>query len=105
MFLGCWNRGFSPRNPRWCQYKLTLTEVLYSPEIRYTLISIGKLDVLGFCIVFEDSQCTIYLPDNAMIGKVLKSACGLYPVVKAKSLPVEDIGDCNTCKQAADGTL
>src|SRR5258705_9282379 len=46
--------------------KLTLTEVLYSPKISYTLVSIRKLDALGLHIVFEDGQCTIYLLDEAV---------------------------------------
>ncbi|KAJ3884960.1 hypothetical protein GG344DRAFT_34365, partial [Lentinula edodes] len=39
--------------------KLHLTEVLYSPEVGYTLISIGKLDEAGFEVTFGDGKCTI----------------------------------------------
>ncbi|KIM52708.1 hypothetical protein SCLCIDRAFT_140592, partial [Scleroderma citrinum Foug A] len=32
--------------------KLRLTEVLYSPEVGYTLVSIGRLDQLGYAVTF-----------------------------------------------------
>jgi hypothetical protein len=39
--------------------KLVLTKVLYSPEVGYTLVSVGRLDNLGFIMTFGDSKCTI----------------------------------------------
>ncbi|KAJ3740423.1 hypothetical protein DFH05DRAFT_1372602, partial [Lentinula detonsa] len=39
--------------------KLELTEVLYSPEVGYTLVSMGKLDDHGFMATFADGKCTI----------------------------------------------
>ncbi|KAF9545221.1 hypothetical protein CPC08DRAFT_608933, partial [Agrocybe pediades] len=39
--------------------QLRLTEVLYSPEVGYTLISIGKLDDLGFDMRFKGGKCRI----------------------------------------------
>ncbi|KAJ3711114.1 hypothetical protein DFJ43DRAFT_976193, partial [Lentinula guzmanii] len=38
---------------------LHLTEVLYSPEVGYTLISMGKLDDHGFLATFTNGKCTI----------------------------------------------
>jgi hypothetical protein len=39
--------------------KLRLTKVLYSPEVGYTLISIGRLDELGYSATFADGKCTL----------------------------------------------
>ncbi|KAJ3979442.1 hypothetical protein F5890DRAFT_1387471, partial [Lentinula detonsa] len=39
--------------------KLELTEVLYSPEVGYTLVSMGKLDDHGFMATFAGGKCTI----------------------------------------------
>jgi hypothetical protein len=58
--------------------KLQLTEVLYSPEVGYTLISIGKLDDLGFETTFANGKCTIRSPDGETVGTVPKTAGGLY---------------------------
>ena len=60
--------------------KLQLTEVLYSPEVGYTLISIGKLDEKGFSATFSGGKCTIHGPDGGCVGKVPKSSKGLYKV-------------------------
>jgi hypothetical protein len=60
--------------------KLTLTEVLYSPEVGYTLVSVGQLDDLGFIMTFGNGKCTIRRPDGNIIGEVPKSSSGLYHV-------------------------
>jgi hypothetical protein len=39
--------------------KLHLSEVLYSPEARYTLISISQLDDAGFLTTFVNGKCII----------------------------------------------
>ncbi|KAF8989670.1 hypothetical protein BDZ89DRAFT_907163, partial [Hymenopellis radicata] len=36
---------------------LNLVEVLYSPEVGYTLISVGRLDDLGYHLNFGDGKC------------------------------------------------
>ncbi|OJA08610.1 hypothetical protein AZE42_09794 [Rhizopogon vesiculosus] len=61
--------------------KLTLTEVLFSPEVSYTLMSIGRLNKLGYSTTFMDGTCVIRDPAGAVIGRVAKSGCGLYRVV------------------------
>lgn len=61
--------------------KLRLTEVLYSPEVGYTLVSIGRLDELGFSTTFADGHCTIRNPDGDVIGQIPRSTKGLYRVV------------------------
>jgi Reverse transcriptase (RNA-dependent DNA polymerase)/gag-polypeptide of LTR copia-type/Integrase core domain/GAG-pre-integrase domain/Zinc knuckle len=61
--------------------KLTLTEVLYSPEVGYTLVSIGRLDECGYSATFEGGQCTIRGDNGETIGHIPKSGKGLYKVV------------------------
>src|ERR1700678_1194625 len=60
--------------------QLRLTEVLYSPEVGYTLISIGRLDEKGFSATFGDGKCIICGPDDECVGKILKNKRGLYKV-------------------------
>ena len=36
--------------------QLQLMEVLYSPEVSYTLVSIGRLDEKGFSATFEKGK-------------------------------------------------
>src|SRR5882757_27707 len=61
--------------------QLRLTEVLFSPEVGYTLVSIGRLDELGYSVTFADGVCTIYDPTSDVVGRVPKSTRGLYRVV------------------------
>jgi hypothetical protein len=60
--------------------QLRLTEVLYSPEVGYTLISIGRLDENGFSATFGDGKCVIRGPDDEHVGTISKNKRGLYKV-------------------------
>ena len=60
--------------------QLQLTEVLYSPEVGYTLISIGKLDEKGFSATFSGGKCVLKGPTGNSIGEILKTSKGLYRV-------------------------
>ena len=60
--------------------QLHLTEVLYSPEVGYTLISIGRLDDMGFSATFSGGKCLIQGPDGNRVGEVPKDKRGLYRV-------------------------
>ena len=60
--------------------RLQLTEVLYSPEVGYTLISIGNLDDKGFSVTFGGGKCVITGPDGKRVGKIPKNKKGLYRV-------------------------
>ena len=60
--------------------KLRLTEVLYSPEVGYTLVSVGRLDENGFSANFSGGRCTIMGPDGERVGEVPKNPHGLYCV-------------------------
>jgi hypothetical protein len=63
--------------------KLHLTEVLYSPKMGYTLVSIGWLDKCGYTVIFKDGKCIIHHGDEEgeTIGQIPKSGKGLYKVV------------------------
>jgi hypothetical protein len=61
--------------------KLSLTEVLYSPEVGYTLISVGKLNELRYSIMFANGKCTIRAPSGDKVGEVSKAGSSLYRMV------------------------
>ena len=60
--------------------QLRLTEVLYSPGVGYTLLSIGRLNEKGFSATFGDGKCVIRGPDHESVGIVPKNKRGLYKV-------------------------
>jgi len=62
--------------------QLRLTEVLYSPEVSYTLVSVSQLDEKkkkSFEITFSGGKCSIKEPDRKHVGAVPKTE-GLYCV-------------------------
>jgi len=67
--------------------KMKLTEVLYSPEVRYTLISIGHLDKAGFSATFGQGQCEIHSSDGEQMGTIPKSMKGLYHIIHESAKP------------------
>jgi hypothetical protein len=60
--------------------QLKLTEVLYSLEVGYTLVSVGRLDENRFTATFGDGKCIICGPNGEQVGEVAKNHCGLYHV-------------------------
>ena len=58
--------------------QLRLTEVMYSPEVGYTLVSVGRLDENGFLVTFANGKCTIQGPEGEHIGAIQKMGRGLY---------------------------
>jgi hypothetical protein len=62
--------------------KLHLTEVLYSPEVGYTRISVGRLDGAGITTTFSRGTCMMRRPDSGKIGEVPKNGRGLHRVVR-----------------------
>jgi hypothetical protein len=60
--------------------KVTLTEVLFSPEVGYTLVSIGRLDQMGYSSTFGDSRCTIHNAGGDEVGNIPRSKKGIYKV-------------------------
>ena len=61
--------------------RLCLTEVLFSPEVGYTLVSIGRLDELGLSTTFAEGFCTIRGSEGETIGRIPRTSKGLYHVV------------------------
>jgi len=61
--------------------KLRLTEVLYSPEVGYTLVSIGRLDQLGYTVTFTDGTCIICDSADDVVSRIPQSKAGLYRVI------------------------
>jgi hypothetical protein len=61
--------------------KMKLTEVLYSPEIGYTLVSIGRLNEARMTTTFGNGQCAIRDADGSQIGSIPRASTGLYRVI------------------------
>jgi len=61
--------------------QLHLTEVLYSPKVGYTLVSVGRLNDHGFLATFGGGKCVVRGPDGEVLGSVPKTSRGLYKVV------------------------
>jgi hypothetical protein len=65
--------------------KLQLTEVLYSLEVGYMLVLIGRLDENGYLATFVGGKSTICDGNGKTISQVPKSGKGLYKVVHEDS--------------------
>ena len=78
--------------------QLRLTEVLYSPEVGYTLISVGHLDKNGFTVTFSGGQCIICRPDGTHIGAIPKTK-GLYCVAHDEPDEVNSVDEKLTLDQ------
>ena len=61
--------------------QLRLTEALISPEVRYTLVLIGRLDKCRYTMTFSSSQCMISNNHDYTIGQVPRSLKVVYKVV------------------------
>jgi hypothetical protein len=53
--------------------QIRLTEALYSPQVGYTLLSVGCLDDRCFSITFSGRKCTIRGLDGSHIGAIPKT--------------------------------
>ena len=60
--------------------QLQLNNVLYSPEVSYTLVSIGCLDEGGFSAMFGGGKCVLHGLDGVKIGEVLRKSSRIYKV-------------------------
>jgi hypothetical protein len=63
------------RNPS----NIRLTEVLYCPDIGYTLVSIGRIDDAGYSTTFANGKCEIKDRTGNVVGTIPKFK-GLYRV-------------------------
>ena len=58
--------------------KLALTDVQYSSDVAYTLVSVGNLDEKGYIVKFGGGKCEITDPNGNIVGDVPKNKRGLY---------------------------
>ena len=56
---------------------ITLKNVYYSPHLAFTLVSCTRMTRLGFKVLLDGSECTIYSPTYKVIG-VIPETRGLY---------------------------
>ena len=69
--------------------KLQLTEVLYFPEVGYTLVSISHLDEKGFSATFSGGKCTITGPDGKQVGEAQKIVKDSTMLIMSWNLPAQ----------------
>ena len=60
--------------------KLQLTDIQYSPNVAYTLVSIGRLDKEGFTATFGHGKCALHGLDEEKVGEVKRMARKAYKV-------------------------
>ena len=58
--------------------KLELTNIQYSPEVTYTLVSVVYLNDQGFTVKFGGGKCEITDPNGIKVGAVPKTDRGLH---------------------------
>ena len=54
-----------------------LKDILYCPELGYTLVSLAKCDTASFTILLKDKTCCIKDPKGNQVGRIPQSQ-GLY---------------------------
>ena len=55
-------------------------DIQYSPDIAYTLVSVGYIDDEGFSVKFGGGKCKTTNPNGEVVGEVPKNKRGLYQV-------------------------
>ena len=60
--------------------QLRLRDVLYSAEVGYTLVSVGRLDEAGFTLKFGVCVCVLIGEDGEEIGVVPRTLSRIYKV-------------------------
>jgi hypothetical protein len=78
---------------------MTLKDVLYTPSLHFTLISIGRLDDVGCKMIFGDGTCEITSPgkQGRTIGKIPKEG-NLYHLHALYSSQFADAANAVTAK-------
>jgi len=62
--------------------KLCLSEVFYSLEASYTLVSIDHLNNKGFSATFSSGRCIIHDESSTRVAKIPRNEKGLYKIVR-----------------------
>ena len=61
--------------------KIHLRNVLYTPAVGFSLVSISRIDDAGFSAMFGGQRCKIYNKDGNIVGSIAKSQ-NLYCVTR-----------------------
>ena len=61
--------------------EITLENVLYTPAVGYTLVSLGVLDSLGYHMSIDTGELEITSPAGSVVTRVLRTVCGLYHIL------------------------
>jgi len=68
--------------------RLLLCDVLYAPAVGYTLVSVGRLDILGYQVLFGEGRLVLTNPGGHQIGVVPRTECGLCHIITPKPVPL-----------------
>jgi hypothetical protein len=60
--------------------EITLENVLYTPAVGYTLVSLGALDSLGYHMSIDTGELEITSPAGSVVARVPRTMRGLYRV-------------------------
>ena len=66
--------------------KMKLTKALYTPDVGFVLISIGRIDDAGYFATFGGGRCKILDPNENVIGMIQKSG-GVYRAHHVPRMP------------------
>jgi len=67
--------------------KIHLRNVLYTPAVGFSLISISQIDDAGFSVTFGGQCCTIHNKDGNIVGSIAKSQ-NLYRIIRQPNIQV-----------------
>jgi Pol polyprotein, beta-barrel domain len=57
--------------------QVMLKDVLYCPDLAFTLVSLARCDIAGYTVTLKDQKCSIQDPRGMVIGQV-SLVNGLY---------------------------
>jgi hypothetical protein len=78
--VGTGSMTVSVPNGQGRQSELTLEDVLHAPSVGYTLVSLGALDGLGYCMSISGGHLDILTHASERIARIARTARGLYRV-------------------------
>jgi hypothetical protein len=73
--------------------KIHLRNVLYTPAVGFSLVSISRIDDAGFSATFGGQRCTIYNKNGDIVGSIAKSQ-NLYRIIRQPT----QVGSSNVAK-------
>jgi hypothetical protein len=72
--------------------KIKLTKVLYTPDVSYVLVSVGRIDDAGYYTTFGGGRCEIADAKRKVIGIILKKG-GVYRTYHWPSCHLTEVHD------------